>query len=300
MAKICITGCNGLLGQKLVEKCIPHYDVWGIGTKTNFVGSHKIVYSQQDLRNTEYTLRQLKLHKPDIVINTAALTQVDQCETQRELAYSSNVKIVKNLISGAVYGYQLVQISTDYIFNGESDRPYDEDDPCAPVNFYGNTKLEAEQLIQSAAIPSLICRTAVLIGTGRGVKKNFALWLFEELKAKKKVGIVDDQISNTTLAENLADMVLALIHVQARGVYHTAGSEILSRYDFAIQMARHYKFDLHLIEKKKTTDLKQSAQRPRYSGLSVEKFIKRFPSVPLLNVVQQLDFLKKQLSNSKF
>jgi dTDP-4-dehydrorhamnose reductase len=165
---------------------------------------------------------------------------------------------------------KLIHLSTDYVFDGEKG-PYSEDDPPNPVNFYGKTKLESENLIKQSGIDFLIVRTNVLYGFGKKVTNNFLLWLLEKLSAGEKIKIVTDQFNNPTLADNLSECILEMVGRNLSGVFHIAGADYLSRYDFAVRVAERFGFDKTNISPAKTETLKQEARRPLRCGLRTEK-----------------------------
>jgi dTDP-4-dehydrorhamnose reductase len=204
-----------------------------------------------------------------------------------------NVGAVKNLVKACQgRNIKLVHISTDYIFDGENG-PYSEDDPPNPVNFYGQTKLESENVIKQGGIDSLIVRTNVLYGFGRKVKRNFLLWLLEKLTVGEKIKIANDQFSNPTLADNLSQCILEMVDGDLTGVIHIGGADYLSRYDFAMKVAQKFEFDTAFISPTTTESLGQKAKRPLHGGLRVEK-AQSLLKTKLLNVEEGLEQARQQ------
>jgi dTDP-4-dehydrorhamnose reductase len=204
--------------------------------------------------------------EPDIIINAAAMTNVDQCETDREHAWRANVTSVENLVHAArLAGSRIVHISTDYVFDGKNG-PYAELDRPNPLCYYGRTKLASENVLRLSGVPSTVIRTMILYGVGYGVKLNFALWLLKNLSESKPVRVVDDQIGNPTLADDLAFAILRAIELGRTGLYHVAGNDLMSRFDFAVAIARIFNLNRKLISPIKTSVLRQPAQRPLRSG----------------------------------
>ena len=289
MKTVLITGANGLLGQKLCR---------------DFSSSHKIVatdlhpesrvslpnlsYQSLDLTDGKALELYVRSYDPALIINAASYTDVDGCEIHQKEAWAVNVGAVKNLVKACqAADIRLVHLSTDYVFDGENG-PYSEDDPPNPVNFYGKTKLESENVIKQSHIDSLIVRTNVLYGFGERVKKNFLLWLLEKLSVGEKIKIVADQFNNPTLADNLSECILEMVETDISGIFHVGGAEYLSRYDFALKAAQNFGFENADISPIKTEMLKQNAKRPLRGGLRVEK-AQGLLKTKLLNVQQGLD-----------
>ena len=290
---VLVTGANGLLGQKLCQHFSPYYKV--IATDLHpqsFVSPPNSSYESLDLTDRKTLEFHVRFYNPSIIINAAAYTDVDGCEIHKTQAWTVNVGGVKNLVKACQeHKIKLVQLSTDYVFDGENG-PYSEDDPPNPVSFYGKTKLESEMVIQESGIDFIIVRTNVLYGFGKKVKKNFLLWLLEKLSAGEKLKIVNDQLNNPTLADNLSECILEMVQRDLSGVLHVAGAEYLSRYDFALKVAEKFKFDKADISPTKTEFLKQKAKRPHQGGLKTEKAQKTLQT-KLLNVEEGLEQAKQ-------
>lgn len=269
MTRVFITGSNGLLGQKLA-------DLFSRSTNYKLLLTSKEVHSVFDEEAVPYRMldttfkrdvqHAVEEFEPEVIINAAAITNVDLCETERELAWKVNVTSVENLIYAAkLTGSRIVHISTDYVFDGKSG-PYNELDRPNPVSYYGRTKLASENVLRTSGVPSVVFRTMVLYGTGIDIKANFALWLIENLREQKPVRVVDDQVGNPTLVDDLAYAVLKAVELRRTGLYHVAGPDLVSRYEFALALANVFGFDKKLITPMKTSMFKQPAQRPLKSG----------------------------------
>ena len=233
--------------------------------------------------------------EPHIIVNAAGMTNVDRCELEREAAWRANVTGVENLIRAAkLAGATLLHISTDYVFDGKRG-PYNELDRPNPICYYGRTKLASENLVHTSGLPAAIVRTMVLYGIGHKVKQNFAIWLLKSLSEGKPIRVVDDQIGNPTLADDLAYGILKIIELNRKGMYHIAGPDIVSRYDFAVSLAGVFDFDKKLITPVKTSVMKQSAQRPLKSGLITLK-AQTDLGLTLSGIGQGLAMLKNQLN----
>jgi dTDP-4-dehydrorhamnose reductase len=290
---VLITGAHGLLGQKLVTDFLPHYKVITCDLHPeSFFSFPNLSYENLDITDRRQIGFHISFYHPQVIINTAAYTDVDGCEIHKDKTWAVNVGGVRNLVNLCrEEKIKLIQLSTDYIFNGENG-PYSEEDPPDPVNFYGETKLESEKIIKEGGIDFLIIRTNVLYGFGKNVKPNFLLWLLEKLSRNEKIKIVTDQFNNPTLADNLSLCILEMVKKNISGVYHIAGSEYISRYDFAIKVADKFNFDKNNILPTKTALLQQKAKRPYRGGLKIDK-AQSILETELLSVNQALEYLIK-------
>ncbi|MDP2959989.1 MAG: dTDP-4-dehydrorhamnose reductase [candidate division Zixibacteria bacterium] len=297
--KVLITGSNGLLGQKLVKTFSSDHQTTGIDLQIeSFIPEINFTYQALSILDVEKLKELFSSFKPEVVINTAAYTDVDGCEENKELAWSVNVDGVKNLVDLCKkIKAKLIHLSTDYIFDGKNG-PYSEEDIPNPVGYYGLTKLESEKSILSECGPAgkekidfLIVRTNVLYGKGENLRPNFVLWLIQKLSSREKVRIVTDQYNNPTLADNLASAIKEAIEKNISGILNIAGSEYLSRYDFTLKIAKKFKLDQNLISPAKTSELKQKAPRPRWGGLKIDK-AKKLLKTELLNIEKGLESMK--------
>jgi len=295
--RILVVGSNGLLGQKMAEQLIR-------GTSYHITLASVEQAPVRELESAPYRQLDITAHKevrarvadvrPDVIINCAAMTNVDACETERELAWKINVSGVEYLAEAAKkHGARVVHLSSDYVFDGKGG-PYAEDDRPEPLSYYGKSKLASENVLRSAGIPYIVARTMVLYGQAPGVKANFALWLIQSLQARQTVRIVDDQTGNPTLVDDLAYGLLRAIELEKTGLYHLAGRDILSRYEFAVRLARVFGLDEALVLPIKTASLKQPAARPLKSGLITLKAEVELGFKPS-SVDHGLEVLKSQL-----
>jgi len=273
MSKLLITGINGLLGSSLVKTLLSQKDEFvGVdrGPQLNaYLGSYH--YVDLDLCAANDVIKFLDEVKPETIIHGAAVTNVDGCETQRELAYDTNVGATATLARWcAIHDAKLIYVSTDYVFDGLGGAPYVESSALKPLGIYARSKAAGEWAVQ-CFIPQrfVIARTAVPFGDISHVKKDFVRWLVGELKEKRPVSIVTDQCSNPTFAPDLAAMLLQLVDMEFCGIVHTAGDIGLSRFDFAKRCAEWFHLDQGLISPIATSDLKQSSPRPLDARLDV-------------------------------
>ena len=292
MQKILITGSNGLLGQKLVIHFSKWYEVLSTDLQPeSFIPIKHFQYTPLDVTNFSLVDELLTDFAPELIINAAAYTDVDGCEEHKELAWQVNVEAVRNLADYCKRSkIKLVHYSTDYIFDGING-PYAEDARPNPISYYGQTKLLSEEIIQESGVEYLLIRSNVLYGIGEKVKENFFLWMIRKFKAGQPFGVADDQFNNPTLAENLALATLEAVERNLKGIINLAGSEYLSRYDFALRVAEIFGFDANLVSPIKTESLGQKALRPMKGGLKID-LAKTLIQLPLLDVKTALEFMK--------
>ena len=296
--RILVTGSNGLLGTKLLEQLLAAGGDEPLaasrGERANgYLGP--LPFWRLDVADPEAVGPVLDEGRPDAVVHTAAMTNVDGCERERDEASSTNADGAGNVARAcAARGVHLVHLSTEYVFDGTSG-PYFEDDPTNPLGWYAKTKHEGELAVREAGGSWAIARTTILYGYAPHVRANFVLWLVGKLQDGERVRIVDDQIGSPTLADNLAEMTLALARGRATGVFNTVGASVLSRYDFARLAAETFGLDPTLIDPISTSALQQPAPRPLRAGLRMDRFRSRFPDVPVLSAAEGLARLRNQL-----
>lgn len=301
MKKILVIGSNGLLGQSIVKRFNSSYDVYGCSIEpenyTNFLLNENYfrldITSRTDVKNFFLSIQ------PDIVVNAAAYTNVDKCEEDRETCWSVNARSLENIIEAcSVFMPILVQISTDYVFDGKN-APYKENDIPNPHGFYGKSKLAAEKVIRESALEYIILRTQILYGTGEKVKNNFVLWVLEKLKNNQKIQVVNDQIGNPTYVEDVSECIFKLLELNEYGVYHISGSEECNRFTFAKKIAEVFNLDTSLIQEISTSELKQKAPRPMNSTFILDKLFNKTAWLPS-NVLNGLNKMKQRLEENEF
>lgn len=297
---ICVVGTNSLLGHKII-----HYN-----KNFEIIGTyHKNSPIIKDSKNIhlditdEMQCKKIIEHKPDVIINTAALTNVDYCERMQDEATKVNVIGTRNLAKVANnIGSKFIHISSDGIFSGNKNY-YLEDDISQPCNFYGISKFRSEN---EAALVSdhTILRPSVLFGwiphkvvenRFEYVKsKNFALWVLSELAQKKSIRVVTDQFNTPTLADNLADVVLNCCQINIKGIFHASGLSCVSRYEFANMLARKFNYSEDMIIPIISNDLNQIAKRPNKTCLDCNK-IKKF-GINLLDLEESIKIMHEQIN----
>ena len=292
--RVLVTGSNGLLGTKLLERLVDDRSAEPLaasrGERANgYFG--ELPFWRLDVADAAAVERVVEEARPDAMIHTAALTDVDGCERQHDLAEAINRDGAANVArSCAARGIRLVHLSTEYVFDGAAG-PYREDDPTNPLGWYARTKLAGELAVREAGGTWAIARTTVIYGHAPHVRANFVLWLLGKLRVGERANVVDDQIGSPTLAENLAEMTIALAASDRVGVFNTVGADVISRFQFARLAAVAFGLDPDLIDPIATASLNQLAPRPLRAGLLMDRFRAAFPAVPVLSAAEGLALL---------
>jgi len=297
--KVLVIGANGLLGQKLVDTFLDDFEVHGIGRKNKpSLKFDNFNYTVCDITNREQILDLVRTFEPNFIVNSAAYTNVDGCEDEKEECWKINVVGVENLANVAKrFGIHVVHISTDYVFDGVEGN-YDEESRPKPLGYYGRTKLASENVLISSGIDCAIVRTMVLYGIGTDLNHNFVTWIIEKLTNGESINIVDDQFGHPTLVDDLAKAILKIVDLKKTGVYNVAGSECMSRFELAQKIAEVFNLNFSLIHPIKTKDLNQKAPRPLNSSFDLNKTLKEL-GFQLSDVGKGLQTLRQQLDNSK-
>lgn len=275
LLKVVVIGSNGLLGQTLVNKLVKNddFEVFAMAHGANRnKGAIEFSYHEISIDDNSHIKILLKEIAPDYVINALAMTNVDACEVEQETCYDINVRFVEDLtkICKSINSF-LIHISTDFIFDGEHG-PYKETDRPNPLNYYGESKLLAEKVVQENLKSYAILRTILVYGKVDGMKRsNILLWLKGALAKGEKVTIVNDQFRMPTYVGSLADACILVMQKKAAGIYHISDDEFLSIYDMALQIADFYKFSKDLIHPISTSILNQKAKRPSKTGFDLSK-----------------------------
>jgi dTDP-4-dehydrorhamnose reductase len=294
-SKVLVTGGNGLLGTKTIELLLasgrePVSASLESRCLNPFLGAFP--YFQLDITDPAAVDELIAGIDPDAVMHTAAFTAVDACETQRDLSWRVNVDGTANVASACQKSrIRVAHVSTEYVFDGENG-PYTEEDIPHPISQYGFTKLESEKALRERCSDWVIGRTTVLFGDAPNVRPSFVAWLVDKLGKGETVQVVDDQIGSPTLADNLAEMLLALLDSGRQGVYNTVGDSVIDRHSFAVMAAELFGLDPSPIRRIKTPALNQPAPRPLKAGLVMDKFKREFPSVAVLTAEQSLRRLR--------
>jgi dTDP-4-dehydrorhamnose reductase len=257
--KILVLGHKGMLGTDLMARLGGRHEVLGRDIDEFNIASAD---SCRDLI--------LELH-PQVVINAAAFTDVDGCETNRETCMAVNAGGVRNVaLACEEISAKVVHLSTDYVFDGTRKEPYREDDSTSPLNVYGHSKLEGENLLRSSSTRYILIRTAWLYGV-RG--KNFVKTIIQKAKTEKQLRVVDDQIGSPTFTWDLAGAIMVLVEGDHTGLFHVTNRGVCSWYEFACKIIQYKGLSDVTVTPIKSDQLPRPAVRPPYSVLNCRKFM---------------------------
>lgn len=266
--KLLIVGAEGSLGERL--KCIAEKETnWSVaGATRRRIFSRDDQLSFDSASRTDWrALFDSPEWRPDVIVNAAAMTNVDACETNRTEAWASNVTLVETIAAECKrHGTRLVQISSDYIFDGH-DGPYLESSVPNPINYYGKTKLAAENACIKLGVACAIIRTMWLYGDGTGGRPSFVQWMVDAHLAGDKVRVVTDEVGNPTFQDDVAFGIIKAVDRDLRGVVNIAGPDLMSRWEFALAIAAVYGLDVTNLVPVVSADLGRVARRPLRSGL---------------------------------
>ena len=299
--KILVTGSNGLLGQKLTDACRERNDIQLIATARGidrYNNQTGYIYESLDITNPDEVKLVMQKHKPDVVINTAAMTNVDACETEHEACDALNIHAVQYLADACnEHGTHFVHVSTDFIFDG-THGPISEEEVAKPLSYYGNSKLQGEIVLQNTAKSWAILRTVLVYGVVKDMSRsNIVLWAKSNLESGKKLNVVDDQFRTPTLAEDLANGCLLAAQKRASGIYNISGKNFMSVFDLVYRVADFWKLDKSLINIASSEGIKQPAKRPPITGFIINKAIKNLGYSPR-SFEEGLSIINHQLTNS--
>ena len=261
--RILITGGSGLLGSELYIGLKSIFNVLTI-SKTGNNKCKKI-----DITNIDDLNNLISNFKPEIIINCAAFTDVDNAELNRNITRKVNVIGLSNIIKCSNKNTKIIHISSDYVFDGEKGN-YFENDQTFPINYYGKTKLEAENILIGSNHKYLIIRPNVLF-TSNLTKKHFLSWILNSLKCGKYISLVTDQISNPTYIPNLTSFITDAILIGYEGLCHFGSDDYISRYDYALKVCSIYGYDNNKIVPLSSNELNQTARRPLNTSLNCTK-----------------------------
>ena len=258
MKKVLITGCNGQLGRALNSLLADQPDITVINTDVDTL----------NICDTDQVLTFVKEHMPDTIINCAAHTAVDKCETDQDNAYQINAIGPKNLaLAAKEIDAVIVQVSTDYVFDGNTDRPYIESDTPCPQSVYGSTKLAGEKAVAEATDKYYIARTAWLYGDGN----NFVKTMLRLAQTHDTITVVNDQFGSPTSALELARMILHIVDSKEYGIYHATCEGSTSWFIFAKTIFEMAKIDINVVPVTTEDYTAAVAKRPKHSVLENKK-----------------------------
>ena len=258
--KVLLTGSNGLLGQKLIHKLRTDSNFELIATSK---GDNRVSYKKGysyiplDITKMEKVEDVLMSIKPDVIINTAAMTNVDLCEDKKEECFDVNVNAVKYLsIVSKKINAHLVHISTDFIFDGKNS-PYSEGDTPNPISYYGLSKLKSEKVLLNSSCKWSILRTIIVFGVGENLsKENIVTWAKDKLEKGADLNIIDDQFRSPTLAEDLADACISCVKKEQFGIFHISGKDFMSIFEMVERIAKYFNYSTQNLFKTSTRTTK--------------------------------------------
>jgi len=275
MKRILITGSNGLLGQKLVELLKRETSIRTIATA---VGKNRLPFQdgyefhEMDITNAIEVDAVIGKLKPDVVIHTAAMTNVDQCEMEKEACWKLNVTAVEYLVEACQKNdVFFLHVSTDFVFDGKSG-PYSEEAEPNPVSFYGWSKYAAEKVVTSSNINWAIARTVLVYGIAHDMSRsNIILWVKKSLEEGRQIKVVTDQFRTPTLAEDLAMGCFLIAKKEEKGIFNISGKDFLTPYEMAMMAADYFGLDKSLISQTDASSFTQPARRPPRTGFDLKK-----------------------------
>lgn len=274
--RILITGSNGLLGQKLVSALRSDEKVDLLATSRGTdrtpdpLGSH---YRAMDITVEDEVNSVLDAFKPEVVIHTAAMTNVDACELDPVACKLQNVTATEHLVRASErHGSHFIHLSTDFIFDGENG-PYREEDEAGPLSIYGHSKLDAERIVINSRLSKwAIARTIIVYGIAEGLSRsNVVLWAKGALEKGQPIKVVDDQWRMPTLAEDLADGCIRIAKRGAAGIYNLSGPDGMSILELVNRVGMFFELDTSGVSAVKSDSLGQPARRPPTTGFILDK-----------------------------
>jgi len=283
--KILITGANGFLGYYLVEQLLrKNFIVIATGKgpcRLPFFHHSNFQYEEMDFTDPFSIHDVFEKIKPDVVVHAGAMSKPDECELAQMKAYLVNVEgTVQLLINSADIKSFFIFLSTDFVFDGKRGM-YKEDDSPRPVNYYGRTKLEAEEAVKEYEYDWAIVRTVLVYGKNHSGHSNILKIVKEKLEKGEEYNVVDDQVRTPTYVEDLAKGIISIIEKKATGVFHLSGKDILTPYQMALQTAEHLNLDNSVIKKVTAASFTQPAKRPLKTGFIIDKARKELDYEPV-------------------
>jgi dTDP-4-dehydrorhamnose reductase len=285
--KVFVTGANGLLGQHLIRQLVDEgkFNIHATGkgpSRLPYGLANGVTYHELDITDFKKSQALIEKISPHIIIHTAAITQPNDCATDKTTCWKTNVGATRTLIKAAqkTKSY-FIFISTDFVFDGK-EGPYDEHATANPINDYGESKLLAEEMVEMSDLHWAIVRTVFVYG-GKvpGGRMNFINWVKDKLTANEKIKVVDDQLRTPTYVEDLAKGIILVLMKHAKGIFHISGKEMCSPYQLAIMVAEILNLNTSLIEKVTEETFKEPARRPKKTGFIITKAVKELGFVPL-------------------
>jgi dTDP-4-dehydrorhamnose reductase len=296
--KVLVIGASGQVGRSLVERLSGRGDVVVATFNSRRPSGGASTVDRLDKSDLVSAREVLERHRPEVVIDTGAMHNVDYCESHRAEAFRVNAEGTRAIAEfSRAENARFVFVSTDFVFDGAQREPYRETDPTRPVSVYAESKLAGEEATTAASPENLVVRPSVIYSwletrarqessSGKGI--NFGTWLAEEVAHGRSVRIIEDQTASPTLADDLAGAILALVDHHVSGVVHTAGATAINRFEFSMALVRRIGLDPTLVRPVRTAELHQTAKRPANSSLSSDR-LAQATGYRMLDLPAQLD-----------
>ena len=301
MKTVLVTGSNGLLGQKITENILLNKQFNLVATSkgsNRYPVKEGYTYAEMDILDAGQVRNVVAQYKPDAIIHTAAMTNVDTCQVEKELARALNVDALKTLVAVCeTMNIQLVHLSTDFVFDGE-EGPYEESARPNPLSYYGQTKVEAETLVQNSHCRWSIIRTILVYGIVKDMSRsNIVLWAKNALEKAAPLNVVNDQWRMPTLAEDLAWACLKAVEKEVTGIYHISGKDMMSVSELVSRVADYFGLDKSLMTEVSSATLNQSAGRPKRTGFILDKAMRDLDYRPH-SFEEGIAILEQQMSDN--
>lgn len=275
MINVLIIGANGFTGRRMLNDYAgkPQYSVTGCSLREDIQPGENYRFIRTDIRNEVAVEKLFNETRPDVVINTSALSVPDYCENHHEEAFATNVTAVEILANACErYKSRFIHLSTDFVFDGKANHLYSEQDIPDPVNYYGVTKLEGEKRVAACCSNYAIVRVVVVYGKALpGQHGNILQLVANRLRNGEEIRVVSDQWRTPTYVGDISAGIELLMNHPANGIYHICGSECLTIAEIAYRVADYLQLDRSLIIPVTTQDMQEITPRPRFSGLSIKK-----------------------------
>ncbi|MXV50739.1 sugar nucleotide-binding protein [Pedobacter sp. HMF7647] len=302
MKKVLVTGSNGLLGQKITEHILKTQDFELLATSkgaNRFPVKTGYSYCELDISDDKQLKSVIEDLNPDVIINTAAVTNVDKAESDKEQCRKLNINAVESLVSICEnLNIHLIHLSTDFVFDGQNG-PYDEDADANPLSYYGQSKFEAEEILKASSCQWTIIRTILVYGIVPDMSRtNIVLWAKSSLEDGRSIKVVNDQWRMPTLAEDLANACLYAAQNGITGLYNVSGKDSMSIVEIVYAVADYWNLDKSLITPVSSETLNQEAKRPARTGFILDKAIDQLNYRPH-SFEEGLEVVEQQLLSLK-
>ena len=273
--KILVTGANGLLGQTIIKQLLEKKFIvaaTGRGPSRMDVIVEGFSYSDIDITDGPAIEQFILEQHPQVIVHAAAMTQVDQCELNKQDCYNVNVTSTRFIIDAAkAIPSRFIFVSTDFIFDGNNG-PYTESDEPSPVNYYGSTKMVAEKAVMESGLDYAIVRTVLVYGVaGSTGRTNILDFVKQSLEANKPIKMVTDQLRTPTFVNDLASGIILIIEKNINGIFNLSGEQMMTPYDMAVETAKYFGLNESLVSKASSEEIKQPAMRPPKTGFNISK-----------------------------